>query len=125
VVREASDRSEVLGLFSRETFDLVLLDLETAPADGIELTCALCDFEADGLNTPVYALVSPASAADRDAYRKAGIHGFLNKPVEIDAILNIIAAIALRPVQSRVAPQHARRAAEPRREEVSLSLRAV
>ena len=126
LVREASDCSQVLDLLSREMLDLVLLDLDTAPADAIELTRTISGAETDGLSTPVYALVTAGSTADRDAYREAGIHGFLNKPVELDAILNIIAAIALRPAPSHsVVPPYAKSTVERGREEADLSLHLV
>ncbi len=101
-VHEASSGSEVFTLFSHGPFDLVLLDLEmAAPSDGVEVTRAIRAGETLDSRTPIYALICSAATADREACRSAGIDGFLSKPVEIDAVLNIVAAIASRPLPPR------------------------
>jgi len=98
VVYEAADGAEVFPLFARESFDLVLVDMDRAKSDGLEIVQLVRAAEPSDSRTPIYALVSFAAPADRERCRASGIDGFLAKPLDIDAVLNIIAAIASRPV---------------------------
>ena len=124
-VHEAGEASQVLPLFSQGAFDLVLLDLEMGPPDGLEVARSLRPAEGNSFHTPIYALVHSAATADRDECRAAGIQGFLAKPVEIDAVLNIVAAIALRPLPAPPASLQSKRTEETADQAVSLSFRPV
>jgi CheY-like chemotaxis protein len=125
-VHEAGDGADVLPLFKSEVFDLVLMDLDLAHSDSLKVTRAIRAAESDGSRTPVYALTSFAAPVDRDRCRAAGMDGFIAKPIEIDAVLNIIAAIASRPAHgpsaSETPPRQYRKEREREREGSGLSL---
>jgi len=106
LVREAAHGEELLSAFVPEAFDLVLMDLEIDSGGGLTVAQRLRALERSDAHTPIYALLNPAMAIDRDSCRAAGVHGFLSKPVEMDAVMNIVAAIALqaKPERKRPAP---------------------
>ena len=102
LVFEAADGRQVAPLFAERHFDLVLMDVEMPHVDGFEATRGIRAAERAGARTPVYALTALISPADRERCRAAGMDGFLAKPIDIDAVLNIVAAIASRPASEAV-----------------------
>jgi signal transduction histidine kinase/ActR/RegA family two-component response regulator len=101
-VVEAADGRQVVPLFAERHFDLVLMDVEMPHMDGFEATRGIRAAERAGSRTPIYALTALVSPADRDRCRAAGMDGFLAKPIDIDSVLNIVAAIASRPAPEAV-----------------------
>jgi signal transduction histidine kinase/ActR/RegA family two-component response regulator len=98
----AADGQQVVALFAERPFDLVLMDIEMPHVDGCEASRSIRATERAGSRTPIYALTALVSSADRDRCRAAGMDGFLSKPIEIDAVLNIVAALASRPAAEPV-----------------------
>jgi len=69
---------------------LVLLDSQMPEMDGFETARRIRDDL--GLNVPVILLRSVGSAGDADRRRKAGIQGYLNKPLRQEELLAAICA---------------------------------
>jgi CheY-like chemotaxis protein len=101
-VVEAADGQQVVPLFVERHFDLVLMDIEMPHMDGVEAARGIRSRERAGSRIPIYALTALVSPADRERCRAAGMDGFLSKPIDIDAVLNIVAAIASRPAPEPV-----------------------
>jgi DNA-binding response OmpR family regulator len=82
---------------------LVLLDFEMESPRDFELTRRLRSGEKKNVHTPIYVLFNPSGLVDRESCRSAGLDGFLAKPIETDAVLNVVAAIAIRgkPAETR------------------------
>jgi signal transduction histidine kinase/ActR/RegA family two-component response regulator len=82
-VRTASDGVEAVAAASRQPPDLILMDVSMPRMDGIEATMAL---RAEGHVFPIVALTAHAMASDRYACLRAGMNGYLAKPVSMDVL---------------------------------------
>ena len=83
VVRVASSGREALEALEREGFDLALLDVEMPDLDGFETTAIIRAREkATGRHLPIVATTAHAIAGDRERCLKAGMDGYLSKPLD-------------------------------------------
>ena len=75
-------------------YDLVLMDVHMPDVDGIEATRRIRAAEDDiGIaRTPIIALTANAFGEDRDACLKAGMDGFLTKPLDRERLAEILAS---------------------------------
>jgi CheY-like chemotaxis protein len=91
--------TKALECLARERFDLVLMDIEMPGMDGFETARRIWAGEAGPLNraTPIIALTAHAA---REGYeekcRKAGMDGFLSKPLDIAILSRTLGGIAAR-----------------------------
>jgi signal transduction histidine kinase/DNA-binding response OmpR family regulator len=90
-VAVAVNGHEVLEALNKESFDLVLMDVQMPEMDGLEATAAIREKEkGSGLHQAVIALTAHAMKGDRERCLEAGMDGYLSKPIrprELDAIL--------------------------------------
>jgi two-component system sensor histidine kinase/response regulator len=87
---------EALQALEKESFDLVLMDVQMPEMDGLEATAAIREKEkSSGLHQPVVALTAHAMKGDREKCLAAGMEGYLTKPIrpqELDQLLEIYVA---------------------------------
>jgi two-component system sensor histidine kinase/response regulator len=92
VVVVATGRAALEAL-EKESYDLVLMDIQMPEMDGIEATIALRKIEEGGArHQPVVALTAHAMKGDDERCWAAGMDGYLTKPIqalELDAVLQI------------------------------------
>src|SRR4029079_11594875 len=94
----------------RETFDLVLMDVQMPVMGGLEATAAIRDAErASGMHLPIVALTAHAMHGDRERYLAAGMDGYVTKPIDGVELTRIIsqlvpAAAAQGPVPGAPVP---------------------
>ena len=73
--------------FKRETFDLILMDLQMPEMGGIEATAEIRTLEAaDGRHTPIIALTAHALQGDRQRCQQASMDGYVSKPIHRDEL---------------------------------------
>jgi two-component system, sensor histidine kinase and response regulator len=90
-----SDGKEAIEIVLREPFDLVLMDVQMPVMDGFQATAAIRSAEVgSGRHLPIIALTAHAMKEDRDRCLKAGMDGYLAKPVREDQLLSAIATCA-------------------------------
>ena len=89
----AENGAEALAMVNARDFDIVFMDMQMPVMDGLEATRAIRRSSGRGRNVPIVAMTANAFAADREACRKAGMTGFLPKPVERDDLLAVLAAL--------------------------------
>jgi two-component system, LuxR family, response regulator FixJ len=79
--------NDFLLQFSPVQGDLIILDLSLPDISGCDL---LNKFEVAGISVPVIVVTSFDEPLSREACRKYGVKAFLRKPVDADALLDLI-----------------------------------
>jgi signal transduction histidine kinase/CheY-like chemotaxis protein len=76
---------------SRNSYDIVLMDMHMPVMDGIEATSRIRKMQQNGPRTPIVALTANALSGDRERYLEAGMDDYLAKPLSEKALLNVMA----------------------------------
>ncbi len=72
-------------------FDLILMDVQMPEMDGIEATALIREKEKDiGRHIPIIALTAHAMKGDRDVCIKAGMDGYVSKPLKADELIGVM-----------------------------------
>lgn len=87
VIRVLNGREAVEALNTQARFDIVLMDMHMPEMDGVEATRALRDH---GHGVHVVALTANAYSEDRQMCLDAGMDDYLSKPVEPEALRDIL-----------------------------------
>jgi CheY-like chemotaxis protein len=90
IVREAEHGKAGVERASRERFDLVLMDMQMPIMDGFTATRLMRE---QGLQVPIIALTANAMKGAEQDVMAAGCSGFLIKPIEIDHLMETLAAL--------------------------------
>ena len=84
---------EALQALEKESFDLVLMDVQMPEMDGLEATAAIREKEkVTGLHQAIVALTAHAMKGDKEKCLAGGMDGYLSKPVrpaELDQLLAV------------------------------------
>jgi signal transduction histidine kinase/CheY-like chemotaxis protein len=87
----AGDGREALAALEKESFDLVLMDLQMPQMDGFEATTVIREKEkTTGNHLPIVALTAHAMKGDREKCLAGGMDAYLTKPIrphELDELL--------------------------------------
>ncbi len=88
----AEDGLEALNALRKQRYDLVLMDIQMPNLDGLQTTAALRSPKSEVLDcrVPVVAMTAHAMREDRQRYLDAGMDGYLSKPIEPAALLEIL-----------------------------------
>ena len=87
----AAHGGKALQLLERQSFDLVLMDVQMPEMDGLTATSLIREREGgSGQHLKIVALTAHAMQGDRDRCLAAGMDGYLSKPIrpqELDELL--------------------------------------
>ena len=98
VVVVADDGIKALKACKENTFDLILMDVQMPVMDGIEATAAIRQIEqTTGLHIPIVAMTAHAMAGDRQRFLKAGMDGYVSKPIHSRELLEAIESVLSAP----------------------------
>ncbi|MBL0159668.1 MAG: response regulator [Bryobacterales bacterium] len=87
----AASGAEAVEKFSRQSYDLVLMDCQMPEMDGFQATARIRANENGHSHTPIVALTASAMAGDRQRCLDAGMDDYLSKPFhanELVALMN-------------------------------------
>jgi CheY-like chemotaxis protein len=95
----AGNGGEALEALDKDTFDMVLMDVQMPKMDGLEATAALRKRELErgrGEHLPVVAMTALAMKGDQDRCLSAGMDEYLTKPLRIEELDNLLEKYLLR-----------------------------
>jgi PAS domain S-box-containing protein len=94
-VTVAGHGGEAVEATGREQFDVILMDVQMPQMDGFEATRLIRQREhGSGQRTPIVAMTAHAMKGDRERCLAAGMDEYLSKPVQRDALLQVLASVA-------------------------------
>jgi len=82
----AASGAEAVEKFSRQSYDLVLMDCQMPEMDGFQATARIRANENGHSHTPIVALTASAMAGDRQRCLEAGMDDYLSKPFRADEL---------------------------------------
>lgn len=97
----AADGREVVDAFSRQRFDVILMDVQMPRMDGIEATRAIRRLEAERgqPRTPILALSANVMRHQVEAYLDAGMDGHVAKPLDAADLYAALEAVVAPPAR--------------------------
>jgi CheY-like chemotaxis protein len=91
----ACDGAQAVEMWSRRTYDAVLMDCQMPELDGFEATAAIRRAERTlGNHIPIIAMTANAMTGDRERCLRAGMDSYLSKPVSVDQITRTLREFA-------------------------------
>lgn len=88
VVQEAENGAESVELARRDTYDVVLMDVQMPVMNGLEATIHLRQHLQ--LRTPIIALTANAVKGEREKCLQAGMNDYLAKPFQEEELLKML-----------------------------------
>lgn len=93
----AENGLEAIELWESGDFDCILMDIQMPVMDGIEATERIRNSGVGAkADIPIIAVTSFAMAGDREKFLAAGMDDYLNKPVHIEDLLEVLHSVANR-----------------------------
>lgn len=78
---------EVLEALRRQSYDIILMDMQMPEMDGLEATKLIKAGQAPGKSGPwIIAITANAMEGDRDACLRAGMDDYLRKPIKLQEL---------------------------------------
>ena len=88
----ASNGREAINILEKTLYDIVFMDIQMPEIDGLEATGIIRDEESEVLDhkVPVIAMTAHAIKGDREKCLKAGMNGYISKPINPEDLLSAI-----------------------------------
>jgi PAS domain S-box-containing protein len=95
-VTVAGNGKEALAALEKDSFDVVLMDVQMPEMDGFEATAAIREIEkTSGNHLPVIAMTAHAMAGDRERCLQAGMDDYIAKPIRLEALEELLRRFSL------------------------------
>ena len=93
-VTVANNGEEALAALDRESFDVVLMDVQMPIMDGLEATGVIRQKEkASGTHIPILAMTAHAMKGDRERCLEAGMDGYIPKPIRAQNLYETVEGV--------------------------------
>jgi len=113
-VSVANNGREAVEALERESFDLVLMDVQMPEMDGFEATATIRERErATGAHLPIVAMTAHAMKGDRERCLAAGMDEYLSKPIHADKLYEMVERMAIVPDNAADGDGESRRTVGP------------
>ncbi len=87
----AANGREALDMATLLPYVLIFMDCQMPEMDGYEATGEIRKREGTARHTPIIALTAGAMAADRERCIRAGMDGYLSKPIRVEQLKEMLA----------------------------------
>ena len=87
----AANGIEALEAIQRQSYDVVLMDVQMPEMDGLEATCEIVRLWPDS-RPRIIALTANAMAGDREIFLRAGMDDYLSKPIRVPDLVKALEA---------------------------------
>ncbi|MDQ1282403.1 MAG: hypothetical protein QG666_192, partial [Euryarchaeota archaeon] len=84
-----SNGREVLKALANRPYDVILMDVQMPEMDGLETTRAIMDMKL-AHRPKILALTAYALEGDRERCLRAGMDGYISKPVQLDELMHAL-----------------------------------
>ena len=87
-----SDGKLAVDAVKKEAFDVIIMDCEMPIMNGFDASQAIHDWQMENFSyqTPIYALTAHVFEEHEERSKKAGMQGFLEKPVQLTELSHLI-----------------------------------
>ena len=90
----AENGMEVLGALEKQSFDLILMDIQMPEVDGFEATRSIRERErSTGEHLPIVAMTAHAMKGDKEKCLEAGMDGYIAKPINVQQLFETIESL--------------------------------
>ncbi|MBI4782183.1 MAG: PAS domain S-box protein [Oscillatoriophycideae cyanobacterium NC_groundwater_1537_Pr4_S-0.65um_50_18] len=86
----ANDGAEALDALQRQTYDVVLMDVQMPRMDGFEASRRICQDWAEPSRPWIIAMTAHARSGDRELCLEAGMNDYLSKPIRLEALAQVL-----------------------------------
>ena len=94
----ASNGVEAVESVRRQTYDVVLMDVQMPEMDGLEASREIVSRWPDAAARPrIVAMTANAMQGDREMCLAAGMDDYVTKPIRVDALVEALRKVAPRP----------------------------
>ena len=92
----ASNGIEAVESVQRQTYDVVLMDVQMPELDGLDATRQICALMPAPGRPRIVAMTANAMQGDREMCIEAGMDDYLTKPIRVDRLVEALAAVPVR-----------------------------
>ena len=92
----ASNGIETIESIERQTYDVVLMDVQMPEMDGLEATRRIVARWAAGERPRIVAMTANAMQGDREACLAAGMDDYITKPIRVEQLIEALQVAATR-----------------------------
>ncbi len=87
----ANDGVEAVEIFKKESFDVVLMDINMPNKNGIDAMLEIKEYEKNQpKKTPIVSLTANATSGDKEKYLQEGFDAYLAKPIDNQELVKIL-----------------------------------
>lgn len=98
----ASNGLEVLAALERQSYDVVLMDVQMPRMDGLTATRRICQEWSHATRPRIIAMTANAMQDDREECLKAGMDDYLSKPIRMEELSQALARTGEAGEQERI-----------------------
>src|ERR1700686_3079705 len=97
-VTVAGNGEEALETLGKQTFDLILMDVQMPEMDGLQATVAIRRGEMESeKHIPIIAMTAHAMAGDKDRCLEAGMDDYITKPIRPEQLGDVLKRYSFAP----------------------------
>lgn len=86
----AANGVEVLSALRRQSYDVILMDIQMPEMDGLAATRQICQEWEPHQRPRIIAMTANAMQSDRQSCMEAGMDDYLSKPIQIDLLVQAL-----------------------------------